>query len=1094
MEQQKILFRISQLLSRFTEQVKILNSNAEFSINIHAENILIDVLNVIFDCELKNVNYKVNKIYPSIDLRDNNKRIAIQVTSSSNLNKIKHTLSEFIANELYKDFDTLYIYIITEKQTSYKQESIDDIIKNQFVFPIEHIIDKKDLYLKLNAMNDIHKIKKVCQLLENQFADNNERNKWNLYCSGLDEYDQYIINLYSYLDIKGFSPRINNTIVRLNLDKIYVPLKFKFDFSNNDDKISSREKMKSYDIVTALEYYDRIVVLGDPGSGKSTSLKYLAYTICLRRTDNNWLQSYIPVLIKATDYAKYNANTGKSLSEYIIDINAKYGLLFSKCLDKNELIVLIDGLDEINITSQRHLVVDKINSFTAQYPAMKFIVSSRIVGYKETRLSCRFFHFEVEKLSDNQIFSFLNNWYSSISSYSDNNLEKAFEDANSLFLSIKKNSSVYKLACNPLLITIIALINFQGNKLPEKRASLYEISTATLLDNWVKLRANHRNNIDREILIELLAIIAFHIHESDSSGLIPEKELKEILRREYSKIYPYLPLKELKQDIQDIINFLREDAGFLFEKGFNENGEALFGFFHLTFQEYYAAIEFCTKWKEGGMKDNFKSYIYNSSWTEVIKLAASLFRINEPTREGRKTTTKFVADILKTEVILPETAHNLYLVCQILKDDVEIEFDSLKAIIDDLFKRLKEDKSIDYPSLDIYERCFCSILQSTCYQDYLLKRITETIQINTIPNLSKRLIHMLMDISDSPKVYGYLLSVLQSNIMDNKVYMFEWRTVFPVADIVRTEQFRTEIVKYVNSLDYSKIYNGNLPIQYTCCFDESIDDWLFSIDSLNDDRMKKDLIDFYVFSWGISDVDNLKQYYEVVRSKYPRFDLSRIENYLAKLERYNSFGLKKYPILILDDVEIYEIKDKVSSYAMKHNEEIKVVYKIFESKLFEPYLGKKAKSFVQFCNMVITACNSVSKEILIQNKEEMDLLIEYCCTIHWAANIQLNEAKFYALSHLFVGEEADEKLLRWLKNDLFKPYKPIIFVKSFNKSTFEDQVKSSSLDIFDKIALLKIVNPQFKDNDLLFTAIEEYNKIDSSEKKEECKAIIHSIM
>ena len=74
MEQQKLLFRISQLLSRFSEQVRILNSNAEFSINIHAENILIDVLNVIFDCELENVNYEENKTYPSIDLRDKNKR------------------------------------------------------------------------------------------------------------------------------------------------------------------------------------------------------------------------------------------------------------------------------------------------------------------------------------------------------------------------------------------------------------------------------------------------------------------------------------------------------------------------------------------------------------------------------------------------------------------------------------------------------------------------------------------------------------------------------------------------------------------------------------------------------------------------------------------------------------------------------------------------------------------------------------------------------------------------------------------------------------------------------------------------------------
>ena len=65
MNQQKLLFRISQLLSRFTEQVKILNSNGEFSINIHAENILINILNIIYDCNLKNINYEEGKTYQS---------------------------------------------------------------------------------------------------------------------------------------------------------------------------------------------------------------------------------------------------------------------------------------------------------------------------------------------------------------------------------------------------------------------------------------------------------------------------------------------------------------------------------------------------------------------------------------------------------------------------------------------------------------------------------------------------------------------------------------------------------------------------------------------------------------------------------------------------------------------------------------------------------------------------------------------------------------------------------------------------------------------------------------------------------------------
>lgn len=1096
MKQQESLFRISQLLSRFAEQVEILNANGEFSINIHAENILIGVLNVIFDCHLKNVNYEENKTYPSIDLRDQEKRIAIQVTSTANIEKVKHTLSGFIEKDLYKDYDRLYIYIITEKQKTYKQSSFDDILANKFVFTADHIMDKTDLYKKLNTMNDIQKIDTVCQLLESQFADkSNEYNKWNIYCKGLCEYDQYIINLYTYLDIKGFSPRINNTLVKLNIDKIYVPLKFKFDFSNNAEDVLSKDKRCSYDIVSALENYDRIVVLGDPGSGKSTSLKYLAYTICLHRDQSSWLQSYVPVLIRATDYAKYYVDTGRSLSEYIIDFNNKYGLLFSQSLEHKELILLLDGLDEVNLTNQRHMVVDKINSFAAQYPEIKIIVSSRIVGYKEARLSCRFFHFEVENFSDDQILLFLNNWYLAISSYSDKNQEKASEEASHLHRSIKHNSSVYKLACNPLLMTIIALINFQGNKLPEKRAQLYDISTTTLLDNWVKLRANQKNNIDREILIELLAIVAFYVHENYASGLIPEKEIRDILKREYSNIHPYLTAKELRQDINDIISFLREDAGFLFEKGYSENGEPLFGFIHLTFQEYFAAIEFNTKWKEGSIKENLQEYVYNPNWTEVIKLAASLFKLNEPGRSGRNSATKLISDILEVEEILPESIRCLNLVCQILSEDVEIEFDTFKTIIDDLFNHLlsTNDNNPDFDAGFVYENCLDLILSATTYRKILLDRIVEKIESDDSSIVLNRLISILMSASDNPDVHNYLLSVLKSEQVEIKACMFNYSVVMPVADIVKTELFQSEIVKYVNSSGFLQIYEGRLPTQYNCSFNETLDDEILSISLLNDDRMKKDLIDFYVFSWGLGDLDKLSSYYEMVRGIYPHFDLSRIEKYLAKLEQYDSLGLDKYPILQIKDVEIYKIRGKDSSYAVMHDEEIVIVDSSFKSGDFDRLFGDMSPTVAQFCNMIMRADNTESKEILIQNNEELELLIEYSDAIHWFSSIKQNIAKIYALSHLFVGDIVEERIMRWLKKEYLSHRGFIIFENPFNIKSFEVLVKSSLLDIFDKIVLMKLVNPEYRDKEMLSMAIERYNIIESKDERRECRYIISSM-
>lgn len=1096
MNQQELLYRISQLFSRFTEQVKILNSNGDFSINVHAENILIKILNVIFDCELKNVNYEEKKNYPSIDLRDQTKRIAIQVTSSPHLEKIKQTLSGFIDNELYKDYDTLYIYIITEKQKTYKQSVLNDIIGSKFSFSAESIIDKTDLFIKLNKMNDIQKIKTVCQLLEKQFADNRgEYDKWNSYCKGLYEYDQYVTKLYTYFDVKGFSPRVNNTVVRLNIDKIYVPLTFKVDVSNNADEVSSKGGKFSCDIVTALENYERLVILGDPGSGKSTSLKYLAYSVCSQRAGSNELKSFIPVLIKATEYERYLSDTGRTLSEYIIDSNTKYGLLFSEGLENNELIVLFDGLDEINVTNKRHAVVDKINSFIAQYPKIKIVVSSRIVGYKETRLSFGFSHFEVEKFSDDQIFLFINNWYSSIAFYSDKNQDYASQEAENLYRSIKQNSSVYRLACNPLLMTIIALIYFQGCKLPEKRAQLYDISTSTLLDNWVQLRANQNNNIDRETLIELLAIIAFHIHENYASGLIPENELRAIIKKEYFKIYPYLSPKELKQDINDIVSFLREDAGFLFEKGYDENGLPLFGFVHLTFQEYYAAIEFKTKWKEGSIIANLKDYIYNYSWTEVIKLAASLFKLNEPGRFGRSSVTKFVSEILNVEELLPGTARPIQLVCQILNEDVEIEFDMLKTVVNNLFKLLS---SIDSPKTGyhtgyISERCFAMLLTTTIYRKYILDRIDERLKSNTSPLLSERLISILMNSSDNQDVYDYLLSILHGNHVEMKEYMYEYRTVLPVAYIVKTSEFRSEIVKYVNSSEFSKKYKGHLPTQYCCCFNDDIENMLLSIKLISDDKIKKDLINFYVFSWGLGNVDNLKAYYEVVKKNYPDFNLKRIENQLVKLENYNSRGLEKYPILEINNTEIYRIITNTTSYAIMHKEEITILDSSFRPADFKPFLGNKSSSFAYFCNMVVAADKTDSKEILIHNNEELKLLMEYGHTIHWFANLKQNSAKIYALSHLFAKDEIDKEIIFWLKKEFFRNYGYIKLEKPFKMDDFEESVKSSSLDVFDKIVLLKLVNPQFRDKEMLSLAIEEYKKIESEQQKEECRNVIISL-
>lgn len=172
MQQFEALIVISKYLSRFGEQVHILNNNSEFSINIQAENVLIKILNTLFSCELENVNHSQNANYNTIDLRDVNGKLAIQVTATSNISKIKKTLASYREYKHYLNNSKLIIFVLGRRQKSYNILSLDKATGSEFNFNQScDIVDLAFIHKKLNELNDLSKILTVKSLLEEQFAD-----------------------------------------------------------------------------------------------------------------------------------------------------------------------------------------------------------------------------------------------------------------------------------------------------------------------------------------------------------------------------------------------------------------------------------------------------------------------------------------------------------------------------------------------------------------------------------------------------------------------------------------------------------------------------------------------------------------------------------------------------------------------------------------------------------------------------------------------------------------------------------------------------------------------------------------------------------
>lgn len=172
MNRQKSLTRIAELLGRFTNEVKILNAAGLYDINIHAENVLVPLINEVYNLNVVNANFTEEKNVAAVDLVDNVNRITFQVTSSADNEKIKHTLSQFVKYERYNNFDVLFLYIISEKQSSYTGKGHAEIIQDLFAFNTnEHIIDNQDLFKQINGLMSLDKIRTIELLLESEFTD-----------------------------------------------------------------------------------------------------------------------------------------------------------------------------------------------------------------------------------------------------------------------------------------------------------------------------------------------------------------------------------------------------------------------------------------------------------------------------------------------------------------------------------------------------------------------------------------------------------------------------------------------------------------------------------------------------------------------------------------------------------------------------------------------------------------------------------------------------------------------------------------------------------------------------------------------------------
>ncbi len=382
------------------------------------------------------------------------------------------------------------------------------------------------------------------------------------------------------------------------------------------------------------------VILGDPGSGKSTLLQYLAL-IWAERPVRDLPLYPLPLLLELRTYARdKQAGKCKDIVSFIHGGNITCRLnqqdLHEK-LKSGDVIALFDGIDEVFDPALRDEVVTDIHRFTNDYPKVRSIATSRWLGYKSHRLiNAGFQHFMLQELNDEQMQDFVMRWHDL------NFAEGADKDRKRerLQKSIRESRSIKELAGNPLLLTMMAILN-RNQELPRDRPELYNQASRVLLHQWdveralVEDRRIDPKTIDYRDKQAMLRKVAYYMQSSAkglAGNLISAAQLESILM-DYLKT---IEVEKPREIARIMIGQLRTRNFILCDLG----GDS-YGFVHRTFLEYFCAWEFVWQFKESQtltieqlIHDVFGNHWQDESWHEVLRLISGMI---EP---------RFVAEII----------------------------------------------------------------------------------------------------------------------------------------------------------------------------------------------------------------------------------------------------------------------------------------------------------------------------------------------------------------------------------------------------------------------------------------------------------------
>ena len=365
------------------------------------------------------------------------------------------------------------------------------------------------------------------------------------------------------------------------------------------------QSRETKDGIAAINELQKIIVLGKPGAGKTTFLKYLT----LQALDGTLRENYLPIFVNLKEWSE----TQHTLLDFIVeqfdicglpqaDHFVRQNLVTGRCL------LLLDGFDEVTNDVER--AIREIRDFSDKYHQNHFVLSCRIAAFNYV-----FEHFtevEMADFNDGQSQDLINKWFGKGSTKAALCWQK---------LTAPENVPIKELAATPLLLTMLCITFDEVMDFPPNRAELYKEAIDALLKKWDTSRSITRDTVYKQLSLKrkelMLSRIAFHAFQ-DGRYFFPQRYLEQQIAA-YIRGLPDAQEETLEPDSEAILKAIAAQHGL-----FVERAKGIYSYSHLSFQEYFTAKYIEENSGRPTPQELLREHMLDDAWQEVWQLVVGL--------------------------------------------------------------------------------------------------------------------------------------------------------------------------------------------------------------------------------------------------------------------------------------------------------------------------------------------------------------------------------------------------------------------------------------------------------------------------------------